>query len=47
MQSILINILILVIFKNSAPFTDCLSEIKITEVDNAKYIDIVMPCITW
>ena len=32
-----------VIFKNCAPFTDCISEINNTQVDNAKYIDIVMP----
>ena len=30
-------------FKNCAPFTDCISEINNTQVDNAKYIDIVMP----
>ena len=27
-----------VIFKNCAPFTDCLSEINNTQIDNAKYI---------
>ena len=32
-----------VVFKNCAPFTDCISEINNTQVDNAKYIDIVMP----
>ena len=32
-----------VIFKNFAPFTNCISEINITQVDNAKDIDIVMP----
>ena len=32
-----------VIFKNCAPFTNCISEIKNTQVDNAKDIDIVMP----
>ena len=32
-----------VIFKNCAPFTDCISEINNTQVDNAKDIDIVMP----
>ena len=32
-----------VIFKNSAPFTNCISEINNTQVDNAKDIDIVMP----
>ena len=32
-----------VIFKNCAPFTDCISEINNTQVDNAKYIDIVIP----
>ena len=35
-----------VIFKNCAPFTNCISEINNTQVDNAKYIDIVMPMIT-
>ena len=32
-----------VIFKNRAPFTDCISKTNNTEVDNAKDIDIVMP----
>ena len=32
-----------VIFKNYASFTNCMSEINNTEVDNAKDIDIVMP----
>ena len=32
-----------VIFKNCAPFTNCMSEINNTQVDNAKGIDIVMP----
>ena len=32
-----------VIFKNCAPFTDCISEIYNTPVANAKYIDIAMP----
>ena len=31
-----------VIFKNCAPFTNCISEINNTQVDNAKYIDIAM-----
>ena len=31
-----------VIFKNCAPFTNCISEINNTQVDNAKNIDIVM-----
>ena len=31
-----------VIFKNCAPFTNCISEINNTEIDNAKDIDIVM-----
>ena len=30
-----------VIFKNSAPFADCISGINNTQVDNAKYIDII------
>ena len=32
-----------VAFKNCAPFTNCMSEINNTQVDNAKDIDIVMP----
>ena len=31
------------IFKNCAPFTNCISKINNTQVDNAKDIDIVMP----
>ena len=32
-----------IIFKNCAPFTNCISEINNTKIDNAKDIDIVMP----
>ena len=32
-----------VIFKNCAPFINCISKINNTDIDNAKYIDIVMP----
>ena len=32
-----------VIFKNSSPFTDCISKINNTQVGNAKDIDIVIP----
>ena len=32
-----------VIFKNCVPFTDCISKIKNTQIDNAKDIDVVMP----
>ena len=32
-----------VIFKNCAPFTNCISEINNTQIDNAKDIDIIMP----
>ena len=32
-----------VTFKSCAPFTNCISEINNTQVDNAKDIDIVMP----
>ena len=32
-----------VVFKSCAPFTNCISEINNTQVDNAKDIDIVMP----
>ena len=31
-----------VIFKNCAPFTNCISKINNTQIDNAQYIDIVM-----
>ena len=31
-----------VIFKNCAPFTNCISEINNTQIDNAKDIDIVL-----
>ena len=32
-----------VIFKNCAPFTNCISKINNMQIDNAKDIDIVMP----
>ena len=32
-----------IIFKNYAPFTNCISEINNTHLDNAKDLDIVMP----
>ena len=32
-----------VLFKNCVPFTDCISEINNTQIDNAKDIDVVMP----
>ena len=32
-----------VIFKSCAPFTNCISKINSTQIDNAEYIDIVMP----
>ena len=31
-----------VIFKNCAPFTNCISKINNTQIDNAEYIDLVM-----
>ena len=31
-----------VLFKNCAPFTNCISKINNTQIDNAQYIDIVM-----
>ena len=37
------NITKKVIFKNCAPFTNCISEINNTQIDNAKDINIVMP----
>ena len=32
-----------VIFKNCAPFTNCISKINNTQIDKAEYTDIVMP----
>ena len=32
-----------VTFKNCAPFTNCISEINNTQIDNVKYADVVMP----
>ena len=32
-----------VIFKNFAPFTNCITEINNTQVDDAEYIDIAVP----
>ena len=32
-----------VIFKNCASFTNCISKINNTQIDNDEYIDIVMP----
>ena len=32
-----------VILKSCAPFTDCMSEVNNTQIDNAKYLDVVMP----
>ena len=32
-----------VIFKNDAPFTDCISEINNIQIDNANVINVVMP----
>ena len=32
-----------VIFKNCAPFTNCISKINNTQIDIAEYIDIIMP----
>ena len=32
-----------VVFKNCAPFINCMSEINNTQIGNAKDIDIVMP----
>ena len=31
------------IFKNCAPFTDCISEIDNNVIDKAKYVDVVTP----
>ena len=35
------------IFNNCAPFTNCISKINSIQINNAEYIDIVMPCITY
>ena len=32
-----------VIFKNYAPFADCISEINNSQIDNAKFLDVLMP----
>ena len=32
-----------VVFKNCAPFTNCINEINNAQIDNAKDIDVVMP----
>ena len=32
-----------VIFKNCSPFTNCVSKINNTQIDNAEYIAVVMP----
>ena len=31
------------LLKNCAPFTNCISKINNTQIDNAEYIDIIMP----
>ena len=31
------------VFKNFTPFTDCISEINNTQVDNANNLDVLMP----
>ena len=36
-----------VAFKNCAPFTDCITEIDHTQVDDAQKIDIVIPMYNW
>ena len=33
----------LLAFKNNAPFTNCISKINNVLIDNAKYLDVVMP----
>ena len=32
-----------VTFRNCTPFTNCISEINNTQIDNVKYTDVVMP----
>ena len=36
-----------VVFKNCAPFTDCISEINNGQIDNAKDIDVVRPMLNF
>ena len=36
-----------VICKNCTPFTDCMSEINNTRIDNAKNLDVVMSMCNW
>ena len=43
MQMLMIIVIKKVVFTNCAPFTNCISGINNTQVDNAKDIDIVMP----
>ena len=31
-----------VVFKNCAPFTDCISEVNNMQIENAKYTDVIM-----
>ena len=31
------------IFKNCAPFTNCIIKVNNNQIDNAEYIDIIMP----
>ena len=37
------NNVIQVMFKNSSQFTNCISKINNTQIDNAEDIDVVMP----
>ena len=32
-----------VVFKSFTPFTHCISQINNTQIDNAKYINVIMP----
>ena len=32
-----------VVFKSFTPFTNCISQINNTQIDNAKYINVIMP----
>ena len=36
------NNIMQIVFKNCAPFTDCISEINNTKIHNAKHTDVVM-----
>ena len=36
-----------VIFKNCAPFTNCISKLNNTQIDNAKDVDVIVPLLCY